>query len=112
MSTSSGQKAETIAAEYLVREGFRILQQNWKIPQAEIDIVASRQSCLYFVEVKYRSSPAQGSGLEYVHRRKLRHMHRAALLWMQRHQWAGEYQLAALGVAADYVVEAFVEVFE
>jgi len=108
-ATETGAAGEQAAAEYLVRHGFRILERNFRTPRCEIDIITRKENCLYFVEVKYRSSDRQGSGFEYVTAKKLQHMQRAAELWLQTHRWRGEVTLSAIEVAANYEVAEFIE---
>ena len=47
-----GKKGEEIVAKYLEKEGYAILERNWRLPIGEIDIIATRDECLIFVEVK------------------------------------------------------------
>ena len=106
----TGRKAETIAADYLRSRGFEILAQNWRLRSCEIDIVAIKDGTAYCVEVKYRQSNHQGSGLEYVTVAKLKQMQFAAEQWVHATKWSGEYQLAALEVSGDsYKVTNFVD---
>jgi ribonuclease HII len=63
--TGIGATAEDVAAQYLVRQGYRIVERNWKTARCEIDIIAERRNVTYFVEVKYRSSGREGTGLSY-----------------------------------------------
>jgi|TARA_B110000014_G_C20012740_1_gene525143 putative endonuclease len=51
-----GKKGEEIAAEYLNRNGYDILEKNWRYLKAEIDIIAKKENLLAIVEVKTRSS--------------------------------------------------------
>jgi len=97
-SSAIGAQGEQIAAEWLERRTYLILQRNWKTRWCEIDIIASRGDVLFFVEVKYRKSSAFGSGLEYITAKKLQQMHFAAELWIQTHKYQGACQLAALAV--------------
>lgn len=106
---TSGAQAETAACEYLVRQGFEVVERNFKTPRCEIDIIARKRACLYFVEVKYRSRANQGNGLDYITSQKLRQMHYAAETWLQNRQWRGETTLAAIEVAADFEVTEFIE---
>ena len=53
---TTGQEAETAAAEYLKRRGYSIIERNYCTPACEIDIIAERQKRLFFVEVKYRGT--------------------------------------------------------
>jgi uncharacterized protein (TIGR00252 family) len=98
-SFSTGRQAENTAVEYLQTIGYAILAQNWRTRWCEIDIVAQKAKTVYFVEVKYRQSNQQGSGLEYVTRRKLQQMRFAAAFWVQDHNWSGDYSLGAIEVA-------------
>ena len=108
-STQTGAAGEQAAAEYLARQGFRVLERNFKTPRCEIDIIAQKDDSLYFVEVKYRGSARQGTGLEYVTPQKLHRMERAAELWLQAHRWHGETMLSAIEVTAGNEVTDFIE---
>ena len=53
----TGCEGERLAEEYLVRvAGFRVLARNWRDGREEIDLVASHDGVLVFVEVKTRRS--------------------------------------------------------
>lgn len=111
-TTEAGTRAEQAAAEFLARQGYDVLERNFKTPRCEIDIVARKNKCLYFVEVKYRSSDRQGGGLEAVTYKKRSQMSRATEIWLQTHQWHGELALSAIEVAANYEVTEFIESIE
>ena len=52
-----GKKGEQLAAEHLRKNGYSILAQNYKSEsKAELDIVASKDGHIIFVEVKTRES--------------------------------------------------------
>ena len=61
-----GKKGEDIACGYLRRHGYRILNRNYKTDIGEIDIVATDENTLIFVEVKSRTSDGFGSPSEAV----------------------------------------------
>ena len=110
MSASrTGSEAETAAAEHLTREGFTVIERNFRTPRCEVDIIAKKGRCLYFVEVKYRRSDRHGSGLDYITPTKRRRMERAAELWLQTHDWRGEVTLSAIEVTSDFAVGEFIE---
>ncbi len=48
---------ENLAKEYLITEGFSILEMNKHIGHKEIDIIATKGNRIAFVEVKTRSTP-------------------------------------------------------
>lgn len=56
-----GKKGEDLAAEYLKRQGYRIIDRNWHNGHEEIDIVAMDGDMLVIVEVKTRFSDAFGA---------------------------------------------------
>ena len=47
-----GDKGEVIAAEYLKRKGYVIIDTNWHCTYGELDIIARQENTLVFVEVK------------------------------------------------------------
>ena len=75
---SSGKRGERIAAMYLQKQGYKIIEMNFKARYGEIDIVAldpsagSGQVTLVFVEVKTRKTYEYGRPEEAVDPRKLR----------------------------------------
>jgi putative endonuclease len=106
-----GHDAEKYAAAYLKKQGYKVLELNWRRPRAEIDIVArKKRGPVMFVEVKYRESDKQGGGLDYITPRKLTQMQFAAELWVTEHNYDGEYVLAALEISGvDFAVTNFIE---
>ena len=51
-----GNEGEQVALRYLVKEGYQILEQNWRFKHKEIDIIASKGDELIIAEVKTRST--------------------------------------------------------
>ncbi len=68
---TTGKLGEKMAAEYLSKKGFTILHQNWRHSHWEIDIIASFNQTLHFIEVKTRRSKKFGYPEEDVTKRKL-----------------------------------------
>lgn len=104
-----GKVGEVAVERYLASEGYKIIDRNWKHKQAEIDIIAQKHGVIYFVEVKYRQSAAQGSGFDYITPKKLKQMAFAAELWVAVHKWDGEYTLSAAQVSGQDLPVDFVE---
>lgn len=71
-----------MAADYLRDKGYRILKQNYRTRQGEIDIVAAFGSILVFVEVKHRSSTICGYPEEAVTPAKCRRISKTALQYL------------------------------
>lgn len=79
----TGKKGEAIAAEYLKKKGYRIIEINYRCPIGEIDIVAQDQNEMVFVEVKARRSCALGYPEQAVNLRKQRKMSQLALWYLR-----------------------------
>jgi uncharacterized protein (TIGR00252 family) len=94
-----GRQAENIAAEFLRQKGFKILEQNWKTRRCEIDIIASKNKVVYFVEVKHRREDSQGGGLAAITKKKLNQMRFAAEMWRNAHQSSGDAVLSVISTA-------------
>ena len=47
-----GQNGEELAADYLMKRGFRILHHNWNLHKGcELDLVATKDNQIHFIEV-------------------------------------------------------------
>ncbi|HEY6098536.1 MAG TPA: YraN family protein [Anaeromyxobacter sp.] len=79
-----GREAEELAAAFLRRCGFEILDRNHAIRRGEVDLVCREGEVLCFVEVRSRTSEAQGGPEETVGRRKARRVVAAATDWAAR----------------------------
>ena len=63
---SLGRRGEELAAGYLEKKGYRILQRNYRSGAGEMDIVAQDGDCLVFVEVRTRSTKEYGTPEESI----------------------------------------------
>lgn len=80
-----GAKGEQRAAKYLQSNGYSIVEFNWQVRWAEVDIVAIEGDTLVFVEVKTRYSHEHGTPEEAITPHKLHALERSALLYKQEH---------------------------
>jgi putative endonuclease len=97
-----GRRAETLAADYLRSQGWRILDRNWRFHHKELDLVAERDGVIAFVEVKARGVDGWGHPLEAITAAKRRELARAARGWIARHGRRGlAYRFDAVVVIAD-----------
>lgn len=67
-----GAEGEELAAGYLLKNGYTILDRNWHCGRKELDIVARRDGQLVIVEVKSRTDSRFGSPEDSVTDRKIR----------------------------------------
>ncbi len=73
-----GTQKENIAVEYLRKQGYTIIQMNFRCKQGEIDIIATDENYLVFVEVKYRADSHCGNPGEAIDFRKQKKIYRVA----------------------------------
>ena len=73
-----GKFAETYTARYLRRQGYQILERNFRALKGEIDIIAKKENTIIFTEVKYRKNEEMGTPAEAVNHWKQQHIIRAA----------------------------------
>lgn len=79
---SIGQQGETLACQYLSRQGYRIILRNYRTKLGEIDIIAEERGTLVFVEVKTRRGHKCGHPFEAVTSAKCRQISKSALLYL------------------------------
>jgi putative endonuclease len=80
-----GKRGEALAAQHLLRRGWRVLGRNLRSPYGEIDVVArDAAGVLVFVEVRARSSRAFGTPEESITPAKRERMARCALDYLSR----------------------------
>jgi putative endonuclease len=100
-----GRLGEQLAAEHLIRRGFRIVDRNYRTRWGELDIVAFDGRTLAFCEVKTRRVPVPGrSPLESVHPRKRSKVRKMAGRWLVERTdrpYADSLRFDAIGVTFD-----------
>jgi putative endonuclease len=80
-----GASGEQLAADWLMRHGYRLLARNWRSPLGELDIVSEQGTELVFVEVKARHGVRLGAPEEAVTPAKQRRLIRAAESYLLAH---------------------------
>lgn len=81
-----GGPAESLAAAFLERQGLKVLERNYRCRYGEIDLVASSEAALVFVEVRARSSGAFGGAADSITAAKRRRIVAAARHYLARHK--------------------------
>jgi putative endonuclease len=81
-----GDEAEGWAVTTLKKEGYKVLERNYRSPFGELDIIAEEGGCLVFVEVKRRDTESFGDPLEAITAVKRRHIIKSALFYMKAHR--------------------------
>lgn len=79
-----GEKGEGVAEAFLTKNGWRIVEKNFRCKGGELDLVATREEVLAFVEVKTRTEVME-DGFQpdvAVGPQKIRRLVRAARTWL------------------------------
>lgn len=77
-TTKTGNHGEDAVTNFLIQNGHEIIARNHKTYFYEIDIISTKNSNIYFTEVKYRKNNIHGDGLEIITKEKQQQMHYAA----------------------------------
>jgi putative endonuclease len=72
--TDFGRHGEDLAVEFLLKEGYEILERNWYFRHNEVDIVARDKDTLVVIEVKTRSGNSYGEPYTAVDHRKQQYL--------------------------------------
>ena len=67
-----GKKGEKLAIDFLIKNGYQILEKNYRYLKAEVDIIAQKENILAVVEVKTRSTDYFGDPQDFVNPKKIK----------------------------------------
>lgn len=94
-----GKRGEELAASFLVKNGFEILERNWRKKMGEIDIIAFKDGAYRIIEVKTRVSKRAGMALEAITDQKMYVMDQLAQRYLfEKHLRGSEYHLDVITI--------------
>lgn len=97
-----GKYGENLAVEFLKKQGFQIVERNFRTGFGEIDVVAQKDNSLRFVEVKTRLTVGCGQPEEAVHYLKKSRLLKAAKLYVAwREPIIPNYQIDVISILID-----------
>ena len=96
-----GTLAEELAANFLVKKGYKILQKNFRYQRAEIDIIAEFQDQIIVVEVKARGTNIFMAPEEAVTKTKIKLLVLAANQYMKNNNISQEVRFDIITVLPD-----------
>ncbi len=106
----TGNKGESLAADFLEDKGFEIVERNYRHGKAEIDLIAQRADWILFIEVKTRTSFGFGEPEDFVDDRKISNIYDAAEEWIFSMNWKGNIRFDIISVKLGAIPE--IEHFE
>lgn len=78
LNKSKGNFGEDLASKFLIQNGYKVIKRNFHSRFGEIDIIATKNNTLVFVEVKTRSNSRFGSPIEAVTPKKVENIRKTA----------------------------------
>ena len=97
-----GKIGEEIAVKYLKKEGYYIVERNYRNKFGEIDIIASKNNCTIFVEVKSRSSENYIALVNTLYKKQISHLKRAAIYYFaEKNIHMGSIRFDLIGLKID-----------
>lgn len=77
-----GQQGEQVAADFLKRKGYKIIERNWRARKGELDIICRKGKTIIFAEVKTRTPGPMNRPHYGLTAAKQRHLATAAQEWL------------------------------
>jgi putative endonuclease len=83
---STGQTGEALALAHLMKQGYRLIETNWRCRQGELDIVTRHNDVIVFIEVRSRHSATVETAFETITPRKRDKLIKLAQLYLESHE--------------------------
>jgi len=112
MSVAIGAIKEALALDFLTKKGLVLMEKNFRTRFGEIDLIMRDGKYLVFVEVRYRSNPFYGSGLESIQDKKISKIRKTAARYLQKKAWSDKVfcrfdVISASHSGIDWIRDAF-----
>lgn len=102
MSRAKGNIAEERACSFLYDNGFTILEQNFYSRFGEIDIIATKENVLHFIEVK--SGEDYELAIQNITKSKLLKLLKTGDVYMKKNNFDGDFEYDAVVVTPHEVL--------
>jgi putative endonuclease len=105
----TGRMGEAMAVEYLSKEGYAVLHQNWRHARLEVDVIANKDNVLHFIEVKTRRTEEFGLPEDAVDKKKIKNLIDAAEEFLYQYpNWKRiQFDILAITILKDKPAEYF-----
>lgn len=82
---AQGSNAEQLALKQLRKQGLKLLCQNYRCPQGEIDLIMQDRNTLVFIEVRYRKNTLYGGAEASITSSKQNKIRQTAMWFLQQY---------------------------
>ena len=100
-----GKRGEEVAANYLQKKGFSILETNWRFGRNELDLIARKDQYLVVIEVKTRYSNLFVEPEMAVTREKQRSIIRSANAYVKLRRWNQETRFDIISIVMNETLQ-------
>lgn len=88
-----GKTGEDLAVKFLEDKGFIVVERNWRFSRlGELDIIATKNNQLVFIEVKARTSNNFGEPIEAITPTKIKKIYRLAEIYLTKKHVYNEFE--------------------
>ncbi len=95
-----GKRGEQLAADYLKRHGYLLVDANWRRVGGEFDLIARQGETLVFVEVRTRREGLEAA-FASISPRKRSVLERLAYRYLHEHDLDVEWRIDVIAIATD-----------
>ena len=97
-----GKIGENLARQYLEKNGYEIIEQNYKTKYGEIDLVCQKGRELIVTEVRTKIGENFGTPEESLTKKKVRKVWLNALAYVSKNSWKGNYRVDAVCIVLKF----------
>ncbi len=83
LNYQTGKIGEQLAKQYLLKKQYQIVATNFRSRFGEIDLIASKNDTLVFIEVKLKTGENSGTPEEMINQAKIKQIHQMAEFFLQ-----------------------------
>lgn len=105
----TGKTGEQLGEAFLAEQQYHVLEKNWRHSRWEVDIIASKDNVLHFIEIKTRRTKSYGLPEEKVGKKKIQNLINAAEEYLYRHpEWKRiQFNILSITISNDKDPEYF-----
>jgi putative endonuclease len=103
-----GKQGEQAASAFLTRQGYTLVEANWRAPQGEFDLVMRDGDTLVFVEVKTRRASLE-SAFESISPRKKRILEQLAYQFLAEKHLDSDWRIDVIAVTLSPTGQPIIE---
>lgn len=105
-----GRYGEQLAKTYLEQNGYQIVITNWRCSIGEIDIIATQNKTIIFVEVRSRHTDTTEAAFESITQKKQLKMAKLAEAYISEHRLEeSNWRIDVIGVAVPRYGKAIID---